>query len=243
MVSTKFSGRATAVATATLFLITYSATGSAEVEQHEGMFSGVEVTYRVLLPDDFDANQTYPVVLHFAGGGQTLGIVERSTESDWRAHAEERGIVVISPAAPNGELFFAGGDRIFPAFIEHILATYPAEGDKLHVVGHSNGGLSAFHIASLYPEHFISVTGYPGLIRGMSNTQADAIAPLCVFMHVGGQDPGWLNAMRDQYRVLQERGLNIQFFVEDDQTHRLDTSKDNLGMRLFAELEAARNGC
>jgi poly(3-hydroxybutyrate) depolymerase len=215
----------------------------AAAEQKTGRFGGLDISYRVLTPDDYDPSRSYPVVLHFAGGGQTWSIVERSTDADWRAHAEQRGIVVISPAAPASGLYFEDGDRIFPEFLDYIFANYNAAGGKLHVTGHSNGGLSAFHIASLYPDRFFSVTGYPGQLRRQDEARAAALRPLCIYMHAGERDVRWRDAMQAQSRTLAQRGYNIAFTIEPDQIHRLDMAIDNLGMRLFDELQRARNNC
>tara|TARA_R110000772_G_scaffold38354_12_gene90541 strand:+ start:881 stop:1567 length:687 start_codon:yes stop_codon:yes gene_type:complete len=215
----------------------------AEVLEQSGNFGGLDVSYRVILPDDYNPEQMYPAILHFAGGSQTWNIVERSTDSDWRQGAERDGYIVISPASPNGELYFQGADRIFPDFLNYILENFPVAEGKLHVTGHSNGGLSAFHIASLYPDYFISLSGYPGLLNGSSNNRLEALRPLCIFMHVGDRDPSWRSAMQAQYQALLARDYKIHFQIEEDQTHRLDVSRDQLGGRLFAELEQSRNGC
>lgn len=224
-------------------LLLFAMPGLARVEQKVGTFAGVNITYRVLLPNDYDPAKAYPTVLHFAGGSQDSRIVQRSTEADWRTHAEQHGYVVISPAAPDGELYFEGAERIFPAFFDHILRSYNVLGGKLHVTGHSNGGLSAFHVASLYPQYVYSVTGYPGLLGSNNPRQMAALKPLCLYMHVGDQDLPWLAGMEAQYKTLRARGYRIQFRIETDQAHRLDTSKDDLANRLLAELEEARNGC
>lgn len=226
-----------------LLLLSISSQAGAEIREASGNFGGLDVRYRVILPDNYNPELTYPTILHFAGGSQTWNIVERSTDSDWRAKAEQDGYIVISPASPNGELYFQGADRIFPDFLNYILETYPVAGNKLHLTGHSNGGLSAFHIASLYPDYFISLTGYPGLLNGSSNSALEALRPLCIFMHVGDRDPGWRSGMQSQYQALLARDYRIQFQVESDQTHRLDVSKNQLRERLFAELEQARQGC
>lgn len=216
---------------------------SAEVQQKIGTFAGMQVTYRVILPNHYDAAKAYPTVLHFAGGPQTLQIVERSLDTDWRANAEQRGYIVVSPAATDGRLYFEEGARIFPAFIDMILKSYKVAGGKLHVTGHSNGGLSAYHIAAMYPQYFISVTGYPGLLNISPAERLAALKPLCLYMHVGEQDTSWLRSMQGQYNLLKERGADIQFTIEPGQGHRLDVTKDNLANRLIAELERARNVC
>ena len=227
---------------ASLSIITPSQSWAEALEQ-SGEFGGVNLRYRVILPDYYDPTSTYPTVLHFAGGSQNWRIVVSSTESDWRAVAENSGYIVISPAAPNGELFFREGARVFPEFLDHILANYPVADGKLHVTGHSNGGLSAFHIASLYPHYFISVTGYPGLLGNNNSAQFEALASLCIFMHVGDSDPSWRSAMNAQFLAMQGLDYEVSFRVENNQVHRLKVSENNLQARLLMELEQARTSC
>ncbi len=140
-------------------------------------------------------------------------------------------------------LFFRGGDQVFPEFIEYILETYPVAENKLHITGHSNGGLSAFHIASLYPQYVRSLTGYPGLLGNNNNEQFAALADICIFMHVGDQDPTWRSAMNAQFESMQALDYQVGFTVESGQIHRLDVSRDNLQERLFLELQQAMNNC
>jgi dipeptidyl aminopeptidase/acylaminoacyl peptidase len=224
-------------------LAAFAVDGRAEVLSRSGTFGDLEVEYRVVLPDNYDPESSHPAILHFAGGPQTMRIVGRSLASDWQALAEQRGYIVVSPASPNGELYFEGADRIFPEFIERILADYNVAGGRLHVTGHSNGGLSAFHIASLYPEYFLSVTGYPGLLDPREAGRLEALRPLCIYMHVGEKDPGWLSIMRDQAALLDREGFDVHFEIELGQTHRLDTRQADLAQRLFAELGSATTGC
>jgi poly(3-hydroxybutyrate) depolymerase len=228
---------------ACLFIMLASLLASAETLEKNGEFAGVNLQYRVILPNNYDASKSYPMVLHFAGGSQNWRIVVSSTESDWREIAENNGYIVISPAAPNSELFFREGARVFPEFLEYILANYPVAGGKLHVTGHSNGGLSAFHIASLYPAYFISVTGYPGLLGNNNSDQFEALSSLCIFMHVGDGDPSWRSAMNAQFLAMQGLGYEVSFTVENNQVHRLKVNENNLRERLLNELAQARMSC
>ncbi len=215
----------------------------AEVLEDTREFGGLDVRFRIILPNNFDPAQRYPTVLQFPGGSQSWNIVVGSTDADWREKAEQDGYIVISPSAPNRLLFFQDGDRVFPEFLDYILETYPVANNKMHVTGISNGGLSAFHVASLYPDYFLSVTGYPGLLNGATPTRLETLRPLCIYMHVGDRDSSWLNAMQNQYVALLSQGYNISFDVETDQNHVLDVRKDNLRNRLFAELDRSRLGC
>jgi len=225
------------VAVATILLLTLAAfSATAEVLEKTGTFAGLRVTYKVVLPNGYESSKTYPLVLVFTGGPQTLQIATSTVDADWRSEAERRGYIVVAPASPNGELFFEGADRIFPAFIDQMLRDYHV--GKVHVAGHSNGGLSAFHIAARYPKYFATVTGYPGLLDGPDAGLANTIKDKCLFMHVGDRDSGWMPAMQDQAKDLSSRGFRIRITVEKNQVHRLKAQEIDLSRRLFEEIES-----
>ena len=213
----------------------------AELVEKTGRFGGMSLTYKVLLPPGFDAAKTYPVVLVFTGGPQQLRGAENTVNTDWRAEAEKRGYIVISPGTPDGSLFFEAADRVFPEFLDAILRDYKVRGGKLHVAGHSNGGLSAFHVAAKHPQYFLTVTGYPGLFQSESNpARVNVLKPLCLFMHVGDQDPSWASPMQRQFEQLQKQGFKIRYAVEKNQIHRLKAAEINLSPRLFDQIEGCK---
>ncbi len=53
--------------------------------------------------------KTYPAILAFGGGPQTMNTVDGVLDRNFRLEAEKRGYIVIAPAAPNDELFFENG--------------------------------------------------------------------------------------------------------------------------------------
>lgn len=212
---------------------------SAEMIEKSGRFGGLQVTYKVVLPDGYNPARTYPVVLVFTGGAQQLRGAENTLNADWRQEAERRGYVIVSPASPDGRLFFEDADRVFPEFLDMILREYRVQGGKLHVAGHSNGGLSAYHVAAKHPTYFATVTGYPGLLDGQSNpSRVQALKPMCLFMHVGDQDGGWLRQMQEQAEHLRRDGFKIRFTIEKNQVHRLRAQEINLSPRLFDQIES-----
>lgn len=225
---------------AVLALLVAAAAASAEMVEKTGTFGGLELTYKVVLPNGYDAARTYPVVLVFTGGSQLLRGAEGTLTADWRQEAERRGYIVISPGTPDGSLFFERADRVFPEFLDHILREYKVRGGRMHVAGHSNGGLSAFHVAANHPKYFTTLTGYPGLLDGGDLAKAAAIKPMCIFMHVGDMDDGWRGAMQQQEQSLKRQGFRTAFTVEKNQVHRLKAAEINLSARLFDEIESCK---
>src|SRR5215472_16186991 len=155
----------------------------AEVLEQTKNVSGTTVHYKVVLPGGYDPAKAYPAVLALGGGPQTMNTVDNILARNFRAEAEKRGYIVVAPAAPEGELFFDEGDRIFPEFLKMILADYKIQADKFHIAGPSNGGIAAFHIAAANPQYFLSVTAFPGYMWRPSAAKLQAISDMCVFMY------------------------------------------------------------
>ena len=93
--------------------------------------AGTTVSYKLVLPNGYDADENYPAILVFGGGPQTMNTIEGALARNFQAEAEQRGYIVIGPAAPDGDLFFYDGDRIFPEFLDNILAAYKIEGRQV----------------------------------------------------------------------------------------------------------------
>lgn len=200
--------------------------------------AGVPVHYKVVLPKDYDEAKAYPAVLAFPPGSQGMDMVLTTLERNWHAEAEKRGYIVIVPAAPQGQLFFEGGARVFPQFIEQMLKDYKIKDGKFHVAGMSNGGLSAFYVASAYPQYFWSVTGFPGYLPDATAAHVNALAKMCINMHVGELDSGWLQAMQEQAAQFRAKGFTVKFTVEKGQSHVIGTLTGAGAARLFDEIEA-----
>lgn len=205
--------------------------------------AGMTVSYKVVLPKNYDPAKAYPAILAFPPGGQGLDMVMVTLVRNWQPEAQRRGYIVFIPAAPNGRLFIDEGARIFPEFLDRMLAEYKIRDNKFHIAGMSNGGLSAFHIAASYPRYFLSVTGLPGYLDDATPMRMDALAKMCINMHVGELDTEWREAMEPQAAQFRARGMAVRFTVEKGQSHEMATLEGDGAARLFDEIEKTRQGC
>ncbi|HEX6997694.1 MAG TPA: alpha/beta hydrolase-fold protein [Gammaproteobacteria bacterium] len=217
---------------------------TAEVVERVMRVAGMTVHYKVVLPADYDPEKEYPGVLVFGGGPQTMEMVDRTLERNFRAEAERRGYVVVAPAAPEGAQFFREGDRVFPEFLEMILGEYRIEDRKFHVAGPSNGGISSLHIAAKHPQYFRSVTAFPGYLWQPSDAKLLALSGLCVFLYIGARDEfPWHSEMQREAEFLRARGTLARYTVEKGQPHRIETLAGAHAGRLFDNFEEAERGC
>jgi predicted esterase len=199
---------------------------------------GTEITFAIALPENFQVSETYPGLLTFPGGRQSIQSVNGSFERFWEAEARRRGFILISPAAPLGQPFFEGGVVHLPEFIRHILSSYRISRGKLHLAGNSNGGVSAFRAAVRFPELFQSLTvlaGFPTAPEDIS--QLDRLRALPINMFVGDGDLYWKRGMEATRQTLAELGKDVYFEVIPRNGHFLpDLSFENSG-RIFDHIQ------
>jgi len=206
--------------------------------------AGATVHYKVVLPDGYDATKTYPAIIALGGGPQTMNTVDGILSRNFRAEAEKRGYIVVAPAAPDGDLFFEDGARIFPEFLKMIMADYKIQDGKFHIAGPSNGGIASFHVAAANPQYFLSVTAFPGYMWEPTPAKLQAISKMCVFMYVGENDEyRWHDEMRSEAAFLRAKGTVARYTVEKGQPHRLDTLAGANAGRLFDGFEETKKGC
>src|SRR5215469_2336373 len=218
----------------------------AEVFERTKQVGDTAVHFKIVLPDGYAATNTYPAILAFGGGPQNMGTVDGILTRNFRSEAEKRGYIVVAPAAPDDDLFFEDGDRIFPAFLKLIMADYKIRDGKFHIAGPSNGGIAAMHVAAANPQYFLSATAYPGYMwqPTAGKLKAIASAKICVFMYVGEFDPYmWHSEMKREAEALGVMGSLARYSIEKGQPHRLETLAGSNAARLFDGFEEAQKGC
>lgn len=199
---------------------------------------GTQITFGLILPEGFDAAREYPVLLALPPGGQTVGLMTTVAQDTYLGEALARGWVVITPAAPDGVLFFQGSEKYIPELLDQTAWIKP-EGGRYHIAGVSNGGRSTFRIASLYPELFASVLVFPGfpVNPGDADSLAD-LAKIPVAMFVGENDPGWIGPMSETRDTLVSLGGTVTLDVRAGEGHIMSSLSD--GVELFDFLDSVR---
>ena len=217
---------------------------TAEVSERIMRVAGTTVSYKLVLPNGYDATKAYPAILVFGGGPQTMNTIEGALARNFQTEAEKRGYIVIGPAAPDGDLFFYDGDRVFPEFLDNIRAAYKINGGKFHVAGPSNGGIAAMHVAAKFPEYFLSATAFPGYLWQPTEAKLRKLEGVCAYFYVGEHDEyRWHDEMKREAEYLSSHGSVAQYSLEKGQPHRIETLAGTGAGRLFDGFEAASRGC
>jgi predicted peptidase len=216
---------------------------AAKVLDQTATVAGMFLQYKVVLPTGYDPSTSYPAVLAFPPGNQTMDMVQFTLLGNWALEAQKRGYIVVIPAAPAGQLFSKEGGKVFPEFLDKLLKDYKVRDNKFHIAGMSNGGISAFHVAASYPQYFLSVTGFPGYLPDPTPERVSALASLCIYMHVGELDEGWVKSVQKQAAEFRAKGYRVRVTVEKGEQHVIRALTGPGAVRLFQEIEEKRPGC
>jgi hypothetical protein len=103
----------------------------AEVLEKSKRVNDTIVHYKIVLPNDYDPTKTYPTILAFGGGPQTMNTVDNILSRNFRAEAEKRGYIVVAPAAPDGEFVLRGWGPYLPRISENHFGGLQGSGQQV----------------------------------------------------------------------------------------------------------------
>jgi hypothetical protein len=66
---------------------------------------------------------------------------------------------------------------------------------------------------------------------------------MCIYMHVGDTDTGWVNPMLQQASTFRAKGYKARFTIERNEGHVIGALVGPGSARLFAEIDESRREC
>lgn len=216
--------------------------GAGAQVDNEQVFSaedGTEIPFTLVVPEGFEMGDERPVLLALPPGGQGQAEVDAGLARYWESEALERGWVVVSPVAPEGSLYFQGAERYLPGLLAHVATIVRPEGGYYHLAGISNGGLSAFKVATENAELFRSLIALPGHAPDRESFEnLGRIASTRAWLLVGSEDESWRASAEATAEGLRDAGGEPTVTVLEGQGHILDVDP----AELYDFLEAGRPG-
>lgn len=209
------------------------------VVQDTTLVGGDSIEFALVLPDGYVEGEPSPVLLAMPPGGQDLDLTTRLVEQTW-IEAARRGWVVVSPAAPNGTLYFQGSEGLLEEFLDQVAGTFPPSSGRLDLVGISNGGLSSFRAAALMPERFRTITVAPGFAQSEDDLAAleqlaEQDVVVAIFVGEGDSD-SWIDGGRETVDALTGFGGRASLTIVEGEGHVITDFAD--GVRYLDTIEA-----
>ncbi|MDR1002768.1 MAG: dienelactone hydrolase family protein [Oscillospiraceae bacterium] len=204
--------------------------------------NGLTMQYRVFLPDDFDADLKYPMVLFLHGSGNygddNLNQVQFELLSTLTSDEYQKKFpcVVVAPQAPtNGKkwvnnkgyttnvdtsnLAVTKSLKMVMKIVDKVSVEYSCDTDRLYVTGLSMGGFGTWDILWRYPGKFAAAVpvcggGDPNRAKEMGNT------PIWIF-HGSKDQNVYVKCSRDMYKALKAAGnTNCKYTEYEGVDHR-----------------------
>jgi hypothetical protein len=179
-----------------------------------------DMVVALIEPECYNDSVSYPVLLALPPGDQTKSQVQWAIDTYYIRQSIQRKWIVVSPTAINDVLYHEGSEAYIPMLLETVETFYNIEGGKFHLAGISNGGVSAFRIATLLPERFQSLTVFPGIPLEVDFQRLDRIIDIPITMYVGALDDNELIAQMDSTASrLQDLGADVTYMKWEDNGH------------------------
>ena len=199
---------------------------------------GIKVRYTVVTPFPFVKTKAYPAIIAFPGGRQDSKAAKAAITDFWGPEARKRGYFVFVPEAPKGYRFYQRGVFLAPELIEHFKKKFKIKGEKFHMAGNSNGGLSAFRIALKNRKRISSLTvflGFPAFTRDYY--RLTRLKNVKTNLFVNEKDERRASMTEFTYERLKALGFDVTFEKFGDDGHKVKALAGTKAKKLFDIIE------
>ncbi len=205
---------------------------------------GDTMPYRLMLPLNYDASKTYPVVFFLHGAGERGSDNQKQLVHGGKLFLKDSirqqfPAIVVFPQCPNDDYWgnllrmHGDGDKRSFYFLEdgppgkhmlmlqelvcYVLNEYPVKKDQVYVGGLSMGGMGTFELVRRMPKTFAAAFAICG---GANPATAKAIKKVNWWIFHGGKDdvvpPFHSERM---VAALKKAGANVQFTLYPNANH------------------------
>jgi len=210
----------------------YDARETFEGVSQVGAERPIELPYYVYLPEGYSAGGSYPLLVMLHGSGLDSSLIADRLEpggpglpDPLQRTPQEFPFIYLFPVLPPGEDWASASD-VLAALVDHTIAGYAIDPDRVYLVGFSMGGAGAWVIGAIYAERFAAVApiagGWPSrlAIRPVPSAcwLVDAGVPLWVVHSVKDEVVGVFNSDH-LVRRIEDCGGEVTYTRLQEGTH------------------------
>ncbi|MCR9251391.1 MAG: hypothetical protein NXI20_13265 [bacterium] len=175
-------------------------------------YKGKSLRYGIQLPNDFDPDKTYPVII---GPSELQGKGDQCYY--WRGVADTNGWILIDYSIYNGPR----KKEEIKALMEYLKKEYNVENNKFHAVCFSANSAMIFDLVMAIPEYFEGITGMAGNPRTTDVEQLKSLKGVNVQFVVGDRDNYWMKAAQKRHGLLLQAGVKSSLEIIKNGEHVL----------------------
>jgi polyhydroxybutyrate depolymerase len=151
-----------------------------ELEYYDSMvFDGLQRTYFVHLPQNYNSSVSYPLIFAMHGGG-ALGYQGIEGQSQLSELSDLENFIVVYPeglerlgfrtwnagdCCPSASALGTNDIGFIDALLEKLKLEISINEKKVYATGFSNGGQLAYKLANRYPNKFAAVSAVAGVLQ------------------------------------------------------------------------------
>ena len=175
------------------------------------------VPFRLLVPDDYDRSQSYPLVVALHGAGGDENTFMDGFDGTLKKNARDRGYIIasVNGRGPYGGYRNASAQDVIDV-LNLVQRVYPIDETRTYLMGHSMGGGGTVRIGFEYADRFAALAP----IAGYGSAEDLAKAPeMPLFLAQGELDalvP--VERARNFYQAAQALGMPSVRYIENEGT-------------------------
>jgi predicted peptidase len=153
----------------------------------------VDRQYLLFLPDGYNEQKSWPMILFLHGIGErgdNLELVKKHGPPKIVEKQKDFPFIVVSPQCPEDSSWIKENNFLI-SLLDDIVARYKVDKDRIYLTGLSMGGYGTWSLASAYPECFA------------------AIVPIC-----GGGEPSAASKLKDMpvwaFHGVQDKVVSVK---------------------------------
>lgn len=179
----------------------------------------VELDYLLYLPDDYEQQADWPLVVFLHGAGERGDDLERVKvhgPPKLVSHGQSLPAIVVSPQCDSGR-WWSRQLLELTALIDAIVEQYNVDEDRIYVTGLSMGGFGTWALAAYTPDRFAAIVPICG---GGEQLAARVLKDVPTWVFHGAKDrivP--LERSESMVEALKRAGGDVKFTIYPDAGH------------------------
>ena len=169
---------------------------------------GLGREYWVYVPDNYDANKSYGLIVWFHDAGQGGKDGEKMGRT-FREVCEDHNFIVMGPKSGNGDGWVSSEGQLVIQDVKAVLGQYTIDRSRVVAHGKGNGGQMAFDLGFNARDVFRGV-GTVGAVLGTNPKENVANQPLSFFVAGGDKDP-LIKDIKEGKDILLEKRFPVIF--------------------------------
>jgi S1-C subfamily serine protease len=164
--------------------------------------------YWLYVPDNYDANKSYGLIVWFHDAGQGGKDGEKMGRT-FREVCEDHNFIVMGPKSGNADGWVSSEGELVMRDVKTVLGQYTIDRTRVVAHGKGNGGQMAFDVGFHSRDVFRGV-GVVGAVLGTNPKENVANQPLSFFISGGDKDP-LIKDIKEGKDLLVEKRFPVVF--------------------------------